>query len=166
MIRATAPLLCMALLAGCAGHSHYAGLESRDIKALSTEDIEGLKSGRGMRMALPAELNGYPGPLHVLELADRLSLGAEQRQRTQALFERMRAAAIAAGEAVVDGERALDRLFADRTATPEALAAALDRVAKAQAQLRGTHLQAHLEQVRILSAAQVAQYNRLRGYAP
>jgi hypothetical protein len=156
--------LCTLTLTGCAGHSHYAGLQAREIKALSAEDISGLKAGKGMSMALPAELNGYPGPLHVLELADRLALTAAQRARTQQLFERMRADAVQAGEAVIAGESALDRLFASRTATPQALSSALERVGAAQARLRNVHLQAHLEQTAILSAEQVAQYHRIRGY--
>jgi Spy/CpxP family protein refolding chaperone len=157
--------LSLTSLVGCAGHSHYAGMESRDIKALSASDLEGLRAGRGMSLALAAELNGYPGPLHVLELADKLELSPSQRAATQALFERMKAAATAAGEAFISAERDLDRLFARKTATPQQLTEALLRVAQAQAQVRGAHLQAHLEQVRILTPEQVARYNRLRGYA-
>jgi hypothetical protein len=56
----------------------YAGLEKRAIKALSDAQIADLRAGRGMDLALPAELNGYPGPVHVLELGDRLGLDAEQ----------------------------------------------------------------------------------------
>lgn len=156
--------LLVIALTGCAGHSHYAGLETREIKALSAEDIASLKAGRGMGMALPAELNGYPGPLHVLELADRLTLTADQRARTQQLYERMRVEAIRAGEALIALETELDRLFASRSATPQAVTAALERVGAAQAAVRNVHLQAHLAQVRILSTEQVALYNQLRGY--
>jgi len=46
----------------------YAGMQTRSIKALSDQQIADLKAGRGMGLALPAELNGYPGPIHVLEL--------------------------------------------------------------------------------------------------
>src|SRR5262245_1477224 len=66
-------------------HSPYAGLDSRDIKALSAEQLADLKAGRGMGLALAAELNGYPGPLHVLELADRLQLSPEQTRRVDSL---------------------------------------------------------------------------------
>jgi len=156
--------LATAALAGCAGHGHYGGLESRDIKALSEADVAGLRAGRGMSLALAAELNGYPGPLHVLELADKLSLSSAQTDATRSLYARMKASAVAAGEGVIDAERALDRLFAARTVDERQLDAALARVAEAQARLRGVHLQAHLEQVRILRAEQVAEYNRLRGY--
>jgi len=166
MSRARTLTLWLALggLAGCAGHAHYAGWESRDIKALSPSDVEGLRAGRGMGLALAAELNGYPGPLHVLELGDKLELTPSQRAATEDLHRRMKAAAIAAGEEFVSAERDLDRLFAAKTASPQQLTEALDRVARAQARLRGTHLQAHLEQVRILTPEQVARYNKLRGY--
>ena len=72
MSRTSTLILCLSLtgLVGCSGHSHYASMQSRDIKALSASDIEGLRAGRGMSLALAAELNGYPGPLHVLELGD------------------------------------------------------------------------------------------------
>ena len=62
------------------------------------------------------------------------------------------------------GVDALDRLFASRSVNEALLRESLARVSRAQARLRGVHLQAHLEQVRILTAQQVAAYNRLRGY--
>jgi hypothetical protein len=76
----------------------------------------------------------------------------------------MKVSAISAGEALIAAERSLDRLFATRSVTELQLSQALSRVAEAQARLRGVHLQAHLDQVRILSPEQVAQYKRLRGY--
>src|SRR5690606_32619422 len=92
--------------------SPYEGEEGRQIKALSAEQAADLLDGRGMGFALAAELNGYPGPLHVLELAKELSLTDKQRGQTQALFARMREAARAIGREIVDAEAALDRRFA------------------------------------------------------
>ena len=69
--------VALVLIAGSAlaqSHRPYAGLQSRPVKALSEQTIADLRAGRGMTMALPAELNGYPGPLHVIELADALAL--------------------------------------------------------------------------------------------
>jgi hypothetical protein len=57
--------------------SAYAGLETRDIKALSAQQLADLQAGRGMGLAIAAELNGYPGPLHVFELADSLGLSPD-----------------------------------------------------------------------------------------
>ena len=109
-------LLVMAGAASAAERSPYAGWEGRDIKALSPEQVEDYLEGRGMSMALPAELNGYPGPRHVLDLADQLDLTADQLARTQRLFEDMRLKAIELGERIVAGEAALDELFASGTA--------------------------------------------------
>src|SRR5437762_2003360 len=82
----------------------YAGQDRRDIKALSTAQLRDIADSRGMGMALPAELNGYPGPSHVLELADKLWLGVDQRVRTEALFQAMKHEARVAGAAFVERE--------------------------------------------------------------
>jgi hypothetical protein len=163
----------LALLAGPAiaqHHKHhhnqtpYAGLHQRTIKALSDEQIADLKTGRGMGLALAAELNGYPGPLHVLELKDQLRLTAEQRQQFQRLYDSMKAEAIATGEAVIEGERSLDRQFAKRTMTPEALAALTASIGDAQGKLRAVHLKYHLTTADLLTDAQRQRYAELRGY--
>src|ERR1043166_3647000 len=77
--------------------SPYAGMQSRSIKALSEQQIADLKSGRGMGLALAAELNGSPGPSHVLELSEKLGLSTEQKGRVQELFDAMKAEAIPLG---------------------------------------------------------------------
>src|SRR5262249_13912209 len=101
------------------GQSPYAGMQARSIKALSEEQIADLKAGRGMGLALPAELNGYPGPRHVLELSDQLGLSAEQKARIQSLFDSMKAEAVPLGERLLEQEAALDQQFASRTVTPK-----------------------------------------------
>ena len=149
-----------------AGHAHgqYAGLQNRAIKALSDQQIADLRAGSGMSLALPAELNGYPGPSHVLELAEPLKLTDPQRVRTRALFEQMQREARAAGEEVIAAEAALDGLFKNRQVNPRSLEQATARAATAQGKLRETHLRYHLSMMEVLSPEQVAQYNRLRGY--
>ena len=82
----------------------YAGLETRAVKALSDQQIADLKAGRGAGFALAAELNGYPGPSHVLELAAPLELSAEQRRSTQDLFDAMKAETAPLGETMVAQE--------------------------------------------------------------
>ncbi|WP_440105879.1 periplasmic heavy metal sensor [Acidovorax sp. BL-A-41-H1] len=145
-------------------HSHYAGMQQRAIKALSDQQVADLREGKGMSMALPAELNGYPGPLHTLQLADQLKLTPDQTSRTQALFAQMQQEAKAAGESVIAAETALDSLFKDKRVQPDTLTAAVARAAQAQGALRETHLRYHLRMMDVLSAAQVTAYNRLRGY--
>ena len=149
---------------GAAAATPYAGLHQRDIKALSAEDTRRLLEGQGMSLALAAELNGYPGPMHVLEHADALQLDATQRDRTQALLLAHKADARELGAQVVAAERELDRAFASRDITAVALASHTRRIADLQAQLRAAHLRTHLEQTALLSPGQVAKYGQLRGY--
>ncbi len=144
--------------------SAYVGQASRDIKALSQQEIDSILAGKGMGFAKAAELNGYPGPAHVLELADKLELAPEQRARTQAIFERMESSAKALGAQLIEAERSLELLFRSSTIEPASLRAAVERVAGLQAQVRVAHLQAHLEQTVVLTAAQASIYSQLRGY--
>ena len=145
--------------------SPYSGQESREIKALSSEDIHGYLSGKGLGLAKAAELNGYPGPSHVLALASELGLTADQKQRTESLFKSMEAKAISLGRPLVEEERKLDKLFAEKKITPESLDQSLTRIAGLLAQVRRAHLEAHLDQVEILTPAQVSKYMTLRGYS-
>jgi Spy/CpxP family protein refolding chaperone len=142
----------------------YAGEDTREVKALSQEEVKQYLSGSGMGYARAAELNHYPGPMHVLELADELQLTAEQRQRTQALMDAHKSDARALGRKVVDAENALDALFRSGTATETDLAARVRAVSAAQGDYRLSHLETHRRTRALLSAEQVARYDRLRGY--
>jgi Spy/CpxP family protein refolding chaperone len=145
--------------------SSYAGWQGRSIKALSAEQSDDLRSGRGMSLALPAELNGYPGPRHVLDLADELDLTADQRAKTQQLFDAMQAEAIALGEQVIAGEAALDELFASGRASDAEILAAAVEAGGLQGALRGHHLRYHVAMREFLSPHQLMRYQELRGYA-
>jgi Spy/CpxP family protein refolding chaperone len=146
--------------------SPYVGFETRDVKTLSAERIEGLKRGEGLGYALAAELNGFPGPRHVLDIGEQLELTEEQRQRTSVVYDRMRRDAVAAGEALIAAEAHLSRLFEMKHATYARIEAQTAVAAAQDARLRAVHLNAHLAMMEILSPAQVESYNRLRGYRP
>src|SRR3954468_2717134 len=139
------------LTAASAQQQPYAGLDARPIKALSEQQIDDLKAGRGMGLALAAELNGYPGPAHVLELSERLALSPAQKQQIQKLFESMKAESSAIGVRLIEQEGALDLQFADHSITPDALKDATAKIGVTQAELRNAHLKYHLETARILS---------------
>jgi Spy/CpxP family protein refolding chaperone len=142
----------------------YRGLETRPIKALSDEQIAELKAGRGMGLALPAELNGYPGPIHVLEHAEGLGLSAEQRTRVRTLYEAMKGEAVPLGERLIAQEADLERLFAGRTVTPASLDRSTAEIGRTQAALRAAHLKYHLIMMDVLTPDQVRRYAELRGY--
>jgi Spy/CpxP family protein refolding chaperone len=150
-----------------AQHQHpasYAGQQARPVKALSATDVDGYLNGRGMGLAKAAELNGYPGPMHALELAEKLNLSAAQKAAIQREFDLMHDSAVRLGQQVVEKETSLDRQFAGREITQASLETTLQELASLQARLRQTHLQAHLATRRVLSDEQVSIYNQLRGY--
>jgi len=146
------------------GHGAYAGFQNREIKALSPQQIEGLRAGRGISQALAAELNGYPGPMHVLELAEQLDLTADQHEKVQALYKSMKEQAVELGEELIAAEQDLDSMFKSRQITQSELDSQTQKIARIQGRLRAVHLGKHLETAQVLTPEQVESYNRLRGY--
>jgi Spy/CpxP family protein refolding chaperone len=144
--------------------SPYAGQQSREIKALSDSEIDDLANARGMGLAKAGELNGYPGPIHVLDLGAELGLTPDQRAALAAIKDRMSAAAKPLGSEIIARERTLDQQFAAGRITKPELAALTTEIGALQARLRAVHLAAHLETKELLTAAQIARYNALRGY--
>lgn len=148
-----------------AGHSEHAGKEAREIRALSEQDVAALLGGEGAGYALAAELNRYPGPRHVLDLGDALSLTASQAEAITEIFAAMNARARVLGQRLVDAERELDRAFRERSITAEELKAATESLGRVEGELRYAHLEAHLKTTALLTPAQVERYDRERGYA-
>jgi Spy/CpxP family protein refolding chaperone len=143
----------------------YAGFNMRPIKALSEQQIADFKAGRGMGLALAAELNGYPGPAHVLELAESLALTEAQRAKMQELFAAMKAETVPIGERMIAQEATLEREFAGKTITEASLTATVQAIGATQAALRAAHLKYHLATANVLSPTQVQRYAELRGYS-
>ena len=142
----------------------YAGQQTRTIKSLSEEERSALVAGQGSGFAKAAELNGYPGPAHSLELAAELGLDPTQRASTEALMAEHRRRAREMGAELVAAEAELDALFADRRAHAGSVEAVTQKVASVQARLRAEHLNTHLLQTALLTPAQVERYAVLRGY--
>ena len=101
--------------------SKYSGQQTRDIKSLSAEDIAELERGGGWGLAKSAELNGVPGPAHLLEMKNEIGLDEVQSRAIQALYEQMRSKAIEQGKRLINQERVLERDFRARTVTEESL---------------------------------------------
>src|SRR5690242_5790104 len=107
-------LASLIFVTSASAETPYAGMQTRSIKALS------------------AQLNGYPGPSHVLELADKLELSADQRAKVQRLFDAMKAEAIPLGSRLIEQEADLDAQFARHTVTPDSLKASTAAIAETQ----------------------------------
>lgn len=144
--------------------SPYAGLQDRDIKSLSAKDVDDIRKGSGWGLALSAELNGLPGPAHLLELKDELDLSPVQVAQIQTLFDDMRSEAITAGEAFIEAERALSIAFQNESLDQAQLTKLVASAAQARGNLRNIHLARHLMTPAILSPDQIRRYGVLRGY--
>lgn len=144
--------------------SKYAGQQKREIKALSQVEMAGYLEGRGMGFAKAAELNGYPGPVHALDLTEQLALTPQQRAKAQQLKDSMKEAAIL-GAKLVDAERQLDLLFRQGEARDEIVTPLVQQIGQLQAEIRLVHLRAHLEMRKVLTADQINKYKQERGYA-
>jgi hypothetical protein len=143
----------------------YAGYEVRSIKALSDERVTELLEGKGAGYALAGELNKYPGPRHVLDLAEDLGLSEEQEETVQGIFTEMQDEVRPLGRELVDLEERLDRAFREETIDEDTLVLLTGESAAVEGSLREAHLDAHLKTRDILSAEQVEEYDRLRGYS-
>jgi Spy/CpxP family protein refolding chaperone len=172
------PAFIIALMAGLgtalaaqADNSHgrhhaspYAGQESRSVASLSAADVADLLDGKGWGFAKPAELNGYPGPLHVLQLEDKLGLTPEQRAQVKGIFDRMAASARETGAKFIAAERDLDAAFKSRAVDARLLQERIEAAEALRSELRRIHLAAHLETTPILTPEQRHAYAALRGY--
>lgn len=121
-------------------------------------------AGAGMGYARPAELNHFPGPMHVLELADELKLTGEQRAATKKLMDTHKAEARGIGAELVAAERELEQLFRSGKVDEAVLARAARTSAALEGEYRLSHLETHRRMRELLTAEQVRGYDELRGY--
>jgi Spy/CpxP family protein refolding chaperone len=147
-------ILVFALLFAGAAHA----------QSLSQEEAKQYLAGAGMGYAKAAELNQFPGPMHVLELADQLKLTAEQRAATTKLMDAHKAQARGLGSELVAAERELDQLFRAGKVDEAVLARAVRTSAAIVGEYRLAHLETHRRMRALLSDEQVKRYDELRGY--
>ncbi|HIL41986.1 MAG TPA: hypothetical protein EYG35_01220 [Gammaproteobacteria bacterium] len=145
--------------------SNYVGQEYREIKSLSNDDISELLKGAGWGLAKPAELNGVPGPKHVLEMAEKIELTKGQTEAINNVFDKMKSEAIPLGRDYVEAERKLDQMFKSKQVNHQTLQKQLTKIASIRSKLRFVHLSKHLDTSNILSEEQIKLYNKLRGYS-
>jgi Spy/CpxP family protein refolding chaperone len=154
-----------AVTSGQHGHGH-GGDGHRAAQACTTEFEKVVGDGRGFGLAFAADQNGYPGPMHVLELKDRLALTADQETKARALMHAMFAESRPKSRRLLEAEAALRRLFAAGSADDAAVRAAVADVERARSEVRLVHLLTHLKARDILTAEQRRIYHEARWSAP
>ena len=152
--------LLFAGLAIAAGAAH-----AQPLQGLSPDEVSQYLSGAGMGYAKAAELNHSPGPMHVLELGERLGLSNEQRAATKQLMDAHKAEARAIGAKLVEAERALEQLFSKESVDQRTLAEGVRKAAALRGEYRLSHLETHRRMRALLTAEQVKRYDELRGYS-
>ena len=128
----------------------------------TTEFEKTVGEGRGFGMAFAADQQGYPGPLHVLELKDRLKLTADQEAKVQAMLAAMFAESKPKGARLLESEAKLRQLFAGGRADEAAVRAAVLEVEKARTEVRLVHLLSHLKTREVLTDEQRRLYHEAR----
>ena len=111
------------------------------------------------------KINGYPGPRHVLDLANELELTPDQQNNITAIYEDMKLKAEKLGQEIIHIEKVANEGFANRSITDETLHQLILKSGEIYGQLRYIHLSTHLKMMDILSLEQVDLYNQLRGYS-
>src|SRR5881409_2769329 len=147
-----------------AQHAHDgAGAQGHQVAQTCASEFEKVVGeGRGFGLSFAADQNGYPGPMHVLELKDRLKLTADQEAKARALMQAMFAESKPKSAQLLEAEAKLRRLFADRSADDAAVRAAVGEVERARSQVRLVHLLAHLKTRGLLTEDQRRIYHEAR----
>jgi Spy/CpxP family protein refolding chaperone len=161
--------ICAALsVCGSAGiaeeNATHAGQATPEIKSLSATEVQGYLEGREMGLAKAAELNGYPDPAHVLELATQLQLTPHQRSKAEHLKRSVRVAA-RLGHWLVEAERRLNLVFAKGEADDEKITVLVRQIGGLEAEIRLVHLRADIDMRKVLTADQIKKYEQERGMA-
>jgi len=158
-------LMIPAVLSAESYTSKYKGEELREIKTLSANDISQLEKGGGWGFAKAAELNGYPGPLHILQMESEIALTPKQKTDIEALYQNMNLKAAALGKKFISLEKELNIAYAKNEIDAKSLGKYVTAIEAVRSDLRFVHLSAHLETPNILTEEQVVLYNKLRGYS-
>ena len=135
----------------------------REIKALSPQELRGWMEGENMGMERAAELNGYPAPMMVLEMAQMLKLTPQQMAATRELMTRHKAEVRNWGAELVAAERQLDVAFRDHQATDADVDRLTGQIGQLRGRIRASHLRTHVAAQALLTPEQVKQYEGMHG---
>ncbi len=136
------------------------------MRSLSPEEIHALQEGEAMGLARAAELNGYPDPARILEAAraGKLDLYADQREAIERVQAAAKAEAQVLGRQILAQEATLETDFRTGHVIEADLAGQVEDIARKLAELRLTHIRAHLLTAALLRPEQIEEYYQFRGY--
>ncbi|MCU7933917.1 MAG: hypothetical protein KZQ99_03435 [Candidatus Thiodiazotropha sp. (ex Dulcina madagascariensis)] len=144
--------------------SNYSGLQANALKSLSNQEITGYLNGKGMGFSKVAELNHFPGPRHVIDLASELSLSKQQIHEANSIYQSMHLEAKKYGSEFVAKEREIEHLFLSQNVDSQNLKILVRESAELKGKIRLAHLKAHISQKQLLTRDQIRKYDEIRGY--
>ncbi len=144
------------------GHGGAGAPGHQAAQACLTEFEQVVGEGRGFGLAFAADQNGYPGPMHVLELKDRLGLTPAQEARAQALMRAMFTESRPKSARLLEAEARLRRIFTDGAADEASVRAAAAEVERLRGEVRLVHLLTHLKTRDLLTEDQRRIYHEAR----
>ena len=163
-------LAAIGLVASLAWAQHaHDGSPSRGhqvAQACETEFEKVVGDGRGFGLAFAADQNGYPGPMHIVELRDRLKLTADQEAKVQELTHAMFAESRPKSARLLEADARLRHLFVEHAADEATVRAAVAEVERARSEVRLVHLLTHLKTRDLLTEDQRRIYHEARWGAP
>jgi len=148
------------------GHDGSSGDGHKTAQACASEFEKVVGDGRGFGLAFAADQNGYPGPMHVVELRDRLKLTADQEAKVQELTHAMFAESRPKSARLLEAEARLRHLFVEHAADEATVRAAVAEVERARSEVRLVHLLTHLKTRDLLTEDQRRIYHEARWGAP
>ncbi len=125
-------------------------------------DKESLEKSEGAGMASYADINGYPGPKHVLEMQEALKLTDDQIKDISAIIDEMSENARATGEIIIAKEQELELLFRLGKASESYTKQLATEIGSLRGTLGSVHLNAHIQAKSVLTKEQIATYMAMR----
>ena len=125
-------------------------------------DRDGLLNGEGMGQAQYAEMNGYPGPKHILDLADKLKLTDTQKKSIQEIYQEMSLRAKELGKRIIGVEEEMHEAFRTGLVNESSVRDDAEQIGRMRGKLRAVHLIAHIRAKKFMTDDQIALYTKLR----
>src|SRR3970040_2422628 len=116
--------------------SPYIPLLDSPIRGLSVDEISDLETGAGAGFARAAQLNGYPGPRHILDLQAQLDLSEDQLAEVQTLYDEMNGEARQLGSEILKMESDIELAFRNQSIDEDSLATQVAALAEKYGELR------------------------------
>ena len=109
-----------------------------------------------------ADVNGFPAPKHLLDLAKELQLSDAQKKSLQTIYVGMRSRALELGKRIIGIEEELHQAFQEGLVSEKSVRDDTEQIGKLRGRLRAVYLNANMKAKDVLTNAQIESYKKLR----